>query len=461
MNETEEKNLFRMDLKMLYSELVDDGKEYYTIKELQELNIILQCDSKSGVILVGPQGSGKTSLVRRFVQQNLNELFSVESIKVINIKPIWTLINIDIDKMLENISKIIVEYNSSALILYTKFENQEMMIKTLKFMDFYLEEIKKHYNIEFLKFIFEVSTESLNDVESIQKRIKNSCKIVDCLQKRDIDLLIDIMIQRVYELYKKYEVSYTRDILLFYIAIESGWNENDYNINNFIDVIEQAILLSKKSGRNKLEKDVAKILYSETFEYLTNAPDYSIRNTAIHEAGHTLLRIVNDKFSDVRYVSIIPGQYSNGVTSYEEQKKIASFYKDKEYFIKRIAGCLAGRIAESTLNNDIKPNAGASGDLKSSMQLINDIITKYGFSEILGKNYIVLDDEKYVSEQTKAKIEEEKRKILDKATAYARNQIFEHQEFVEQLSDRLFKQLVLSKHEIYEMWEKYLQSKNN
>ena len=460
MNETEEKNIFRMDSIMLYSELVDDGKEYYTIQELQQLNIILQCDSKSGVILVGPNGSGKTSLVRRFVQQNLNELFSVDSIKVINIKPIWTLINIDIDKMLEIISNIIVEYNSSALILYAKFENQEMMIKTLKLMDFCLEEIKEHYNIQFLKFIFEVSTQSLNDVESIQKRIKNSYKIVDCLQKRDIDILIDIMIPRVDELSKKYDVSYTRDILLFYIAIESGWNENEYNINNFIDIMEQAFLLSKKSGKNKLEKDIAKILYPETFIYLTNAPEDSIKNTAIHEAGHTLLRIVNDKLSHVRYVSIIPGQYSNGVTSYEEPKKIASFYKDKEYFIKRIAGSLAGRIAESTLNHTVKPNAGASSDLKYSMQVINDIITRYGFSEILGNNFIVLDDEKYISEQTKIRIEEEKSKILDKATEYARKQIFEHQEFVELLSEKLFDQLVLTKHEIYEMWENYLQSKN-
>lgn len=461
MNETEDKNLFRKNLMKPYAELKDDGKKYYAVEELQLINDILQCDSKNGVIIAGPKGCGKTALMRNFIQQDLNKLLGVESMKVVYIKPIWTIVNLDVDKMLEIISNLINEYNSASLILYAEFESLEMINKALNVMDLYLDEIKEYYDIKFLKIIFELSVASPNDLEILQKKLKNSYIIVDCVQKRDIDLLIDMMVPRVDELSKKYEVSYTRDMLLFFIAIESGWTENCYNINSYLNVIEYAFLLSKKSEKTKLEKDIAKLIYPDSFKYLDETSEEALKNTAIHEAGHTLIRLINSSLSDIRYVSIIPGRSNNGVTSFEGSKRIASYYKNQNLLIKEVSECLAGRIAEQKLNPNVKSNTGASSDLKAAMQKINDMITRYGFSESIGKNYVILDDEKYISEKTKMQLEDEKREILKKSEKYAENQIFEHQEFVKSLSEELFKELVLSKHKVYDMWEKYLQSKKN
>ena len=84
MSETKEecKGISQKDITKQYEEIINDGKVYYPIRELQEMNLILQCSRKNGVVITGPSGSGKTALVHCFAQQDLQELFDVPSIKI-------------------------------------------------------------------------------------------------------------------------------------------------------------------------------------------------------------------------------------------------------------------------------------------------------------------------------------------------------------------------------------------
>ena len=461
MSETKEecKGISQKYAAELYEEVINDGKVYYPIRELQEMNLILQCSRKNGVVITGPSGSGKTALVHCFAQQDLQELFDVPSIKIVRIKPIWTIQRMDIDVIKKTIFSVLENLKASSLILYAEFNNVDLLKSAIEVMNLYLEDIKERYNMGFLKFIFEFTKTSKTDMEPIRKAMKGSCEILNCVQEDDIDLFMDRLLPRVDELSKKYGVNYTRDTVMYYVIVQAGWSDF-HNLNSFIDVVEKAFIMSKRNGKTSLDKEIAKLIFPRTFENLANTPKEALRNTARHEAGHTLIELINDKRWNISFVSIVPGDGFFGVTAMDKQKKVYSYYQTKEYFLMEIAVDLAGRIAENMLDKEVKPNAGASADLKAAMNLINEIVSKYGFFEELGKNYVFLDKD-VISQRNIEAIENEKRKLLESAQELAINLIFEHSDFVEKLADKLCEELVVFNYQVYDMWNEHLAHKNN
>lgn len=458
MNETkEESKSSRKDMIKRYEEIVDDGKKYYPVYELQEMNLALQCSKKNGVIITGPSGSGKTALVHCFAQQDLQEVFDIKSIRIVRIKPIWMIQKMDMDKILQVISSAIEEYESPALIFSAEFDSLDLLRNAIEVVNFYINDIKEHYNMKFLKFIFEFTKTSKTDLLPISNSKRATWEIISSVQKNDIDLFMDRILPRVDELSSLYQIDYTRDTIMFYVTLQAGWSDFD-NLNPFIDVVEKAFIISKKNGKKSLDRDTAKLLFFRTFERLENMPKEALINTARHEAGHALLRLISNKPWSLSFVTIIPGNGFNGATVSDKPKNVASYYKDKDYFLLEIAVKLAGREAENMLDKNVKPNAGACGDLENAMILINDIVNKYGFFDDLGKNY-VFPEKGSISEKCIENIEQEKRKLLKSATDLARNILFEHCDFLEKLADRLCEELVLFNYQVYDMWNKYLDQK--
>ncbi len=466
MNEAKDKRYERFQNSMInpYEEMVDDGRVYHVVDELQELNLYLQCYSKNGVIITGPDGSGKTALVKKFVQQNLGDVFEVGSIKVISLKENFSMNYVKtgtnkIDAIINFISEIVETYDGAPLILYTKLESIEVLKQVIRIVEQYVNPIKGHYNLSFFKFIFELSVNDSEMFEQVTKISATTFDIVDCNSYRNIDLFMDIITPRVDELSKKYKVDYTREMLLFYIIVADGWLPKASNINSYVDIVEYALAISKKKKRNVLERDIASMIFETSSKYLSEVSEKTIQNTAIHESGHTLLRLLYDKLTMIKYVSVFPGRNFNGVTTTEPLKKFGNYFQNREFGIRQIACSLAGRIAENIFDKEIKPNIGASGDLRRAMSKTNDLIFKYGFSESLGDNVVVVDDdEKYLSEETKIRIEEEKKQILKRAEQIARDAIFTHMGFIETLSDKLVKELVVSNDEVYKLWNEHIQS---
>lgn len=440
-----------------YEEITNDGKVYHPIRELQELNLSLQCSRKDGVIITGPPGSGKTALVHCFAQQNLQELFEIETLKVVRLRPIWTIKRVDMDEFLQAIRACIKDFKSSALLIYAEFDNLDLLKNAVETVNFYLSDIKEDYNMKFLKFIFEFTKNTKMDMEQINKAMKNSWDMINCIQEKDIDLFIDRLMPRVDELSKKYGIEYNRDTVMFYAVVQAGWSNID-NLNPFIDVIEKAFILTKKAGKTSLDRDSAEILFPKTFEQLKKTPIKALRNTARHEAGHTLMCLLNNNGWKVSFVSIVPGNGFNGVTAYDKPEKVYNYYKNKKYYLMEIAADLAGRVAERVLDKNVKPNSGAIADLKCAMTLINDIISKYGISKVLGKNYVILERD-VISEKNVEAVEQLKKELLEKAEEIAKRLIKEHRDFVEELAERLCKDLVVYNYQIYDMWNEYLKHK--
>ncbi|MBR3720260.1 MAG: hypothetical protein IKN09_00750 [Clostridia bacterium] len=462
MSETEEKNTntFRRDSVKPYVELIDDGREYYAEDELQDLSLSLQCNSKGGVVLYGPTGCGKTALVRKFIQQDLKELFGVESIKVFHIRPFWTIGRFDIETMLNIISNIVEESETKAVILHAEFSSLDLLNQALNVMDYYLDGIVNHFNLNMIKFIFElrISKDPENNKE-ILKKLQDSSRCMSCEFDIILERYLGIITLIVDELSKKYEISYSKNDLLYFIASFYAFGGDIKDINECIDFFEKLFVLSKFDQKISLDRKIAGKVFPYIARYFEENSKEVIRSVAIHESGHALIGLLNEKDGKIIFASIIPGYEYNGVVVREGRKQTHSCYCNKDFYVKSIARCLAGRIAQQAFDKNAMPDFGAVGDLGSAMMEINRVITRMGISEEIGKNYVLSEKDHFVSEETVLNVEDARRQLLKDAEEYAERMISIHKEFVEQLADKLMEEGVVAQDELYEMWETYLKSK--
>ena len=114
--------------------------------------------------------------------------------------------------------------------------------------------------------------------------------------------------------------------------------------------------------------------------------------------------------------------------------------EDKSFMSKtemeeNIVSLLGGRVAEAIILNDI--STGASNDIERASQIARNMVTKYGMSErvgtimfgggqgevFLGRDFAQTKD---YSEETAGIIDEEVKRIVDKAYNRAREILTEH-----------------------------------
>jgi cell division protease FtsH len=104
------------------------------------------------------------------------------------------------------------------------------------------------------------------------------------------------------------------------------------------------------------------------------------RNTAYHEAGHTLVAKLTPGTDPVHKVSIIPRGRALGVT---QQLPIDDKYTySKDYLMKRLYVLLGGRAAEEIVLHQM--TTGAGNDIERATELARKMVTSWGMSEKLG-----------------------------------------------------------------------------
>jgi cell division protease FtsH len=103
------------------------------------------------------------------------------------------------------------------------------------------------------------------------------------------------------------------------------------------------------------------------------------RRVAVHEAGHAVYAVVQD-LGVLEKVSILPRRAAGGVTWVTEDDDV-SLYTEQQ-LRKRMGMLLAGRGAELLLLDDT--STGASDDLKRVTGIAHQMVTRFGFSKVLG-----------------------------------------------------------------------------
>ncbi|HYP29358.1 MAG TPA: ATP-dependent zinc metalloprotease FtsH [Blastocatellia bacterium] len=167
------------------------------------------------------------------------------------------------------------------------------------------------------------------------------------------------------------------------------------------------------------------------------------RNTAYHEAGHTLVGIKVPNADPIHKVSIIPRGMALGVTM--QLPEADRYSHTRDYLEGQIAIMMGGRIAEEIFLNHM--TTGASNDIEKATELARRMVCEFGMSSLgpitfgkkeeqifLGREIAQHQD---YSEDTAIKIDQEVKRIVLDQYSRARQIIVENNDAMIRLAEAL------------------------
>ena len=205
------------------------------------------------------------------------------------------------------------------------------------------------------------------------------------------------------------------------------------------NVLNEAALLAarrnyKEIGMKEIEDAMVKVTMGPEKKTRVRSAKEN-RLVAYHEAGHAVVSRYLPTQDPVHQISIVPRGMAGGYTMYRptEDKSFMSKTEMEE----NIVSLLGGRVAEALILNDI--STGASNDIERASQIARNMVTKYGMSDrvgaitfgggqgevFLGRDFAQTKD---YSEETASVIDEEVKKIVDRAYTRARDILSAHED---------------------------------
>ena len=226
------------------------------------------------------------------------------------------------------------------------------------------------------------------------------------------------------------------------------------------NLCNEAALLAARRGKeavseNEMEEARDKVSYG-TERRSRKLTEHDRRLTAVHEAGHALVALYNEKCTPVHKVTIIPrGQAYLGATFTMPKEDVYS--RSKGEMIAEMSMTMGGRAAEELLMQDI--STGASADIRMLSGMARQMVCVYGMSEKIGPwkcadmtvhPHLRIDGPtpEEVSPDTQKEIDQEIRRLVNNALEDARNCLTAHKEQLEKLADALLERETMSVDEI-------------
>jgi cell division protease FtsH len=211
------------------------------------------------------------------------------------------------------------------------------------------------------------------------------------------------------------------------------------------NVVNEAALLAARRNKNAIDmRDIDdakdKVLMGVERRSMVIS-DEEKKNTAYHEAGHTLVAKLLPGADPVHKVSIIPRGRALGVTMQLPIEDKHSY--SRESLLDRIAVLMGGRAAEELIFKTT--TTGAGNDIERATELARKMVCEWGMSEKLGPVTFGKKDEqiflgremathKNFSEATAVEIDSEIRTIVEENYARVRSLLKEKVEVLHKLA---------------------------
>jgi len=190
------------------------------------------------------------------------------------------------------------------------------------------------------------------------------------------------------------------------------------------NVVNEAALLAARKDKNLVEMEdfddaKDKVLMGVERRSMVISEEEK-KNTAYHEAGHTLVAKLIPGTDPIHKVSIIPRGRALGITMQLPTEDKHSY--NKESLLNRIAVLMGGRAAEEVIFQTM--TTGAGNDIEHATDISRKMVCEWGMSERLGPVSFGKKDEqiflgremstaKNYSEATAVEIDEEIRRIVE------------------------------------------------
>ena len=233
------------------------------------------------------------------------------------------------------------------------------------------------------------------------------------------------------------------------------------------NIINEAALLAGRANKKVIEQKDLMEAIERAFVGLEKKNrkinELEKKIVSYHESGHALMAELTKGATRVTKVSIIPrGLGALGYTLHlpDEENR---FLKQKHELMAEIDVLLGGRAAEEIFVGDI--STGAGNDLQRATDILKDMITKYGMSDVAG--LMVLEQSsggaflgggqtvKDYSEKTAEAIDEKIRTTLDERYKFVKETLKEYAEAIENMTTELLDKEVIEGKKVREIIEEF------
>jgi cell division protease FtsH len=214
------------------------------------------------------------------------------------------------------------------------------------------------------------------------------------------------------------------------------------------NLVNEAAILAAR--RNK--KVIGMSEFQEALERIVAGPERKSRVIsdaekaiiAYHEGGHAVVQRVLPKCDPVAKVTIISRGMALGYTMALPQED--RYLQSKTEFEEKIAGLLAGNVAERLIFGDT--TTGSSNDIEKATDLARRMVTEFGMSDKLGplsfgkRDEMIflgrsMGEQRDYSDEVARTIDEEVRVIIDKAYERATEVLTVHRDKLITLAEKL------------------------
>ncbi|GAB4389443.1 MAG: ATP-dependent zinc metalloprotease FtsH [Thermodesulfovibrionales bacterium] len=232
------------------------------------------------------------------------------------------------------------------------------------------------------------------------------------------------------------------------------------------NLVNEAALLAARKSKTKVEmldfeeaKDKVMMGVARKSMIISESEK---KNTAYHEAGHTLVAKLTPGTDPIHKVTIIPRGRALGVT---QQLPIDDRYTySQEYLYKSLEVLLGGRAAEEVALKHM--TTGAGNDLERATDIARRMVTEWGMSDKLGPLTFGKKDEqiflgkeiarhKDYSEKTAEEIDSEVKRIVTRAYEKARKLLEDNVELLHAFAASLLQKETMDAAEIEELISKF------
>ena len=170
--------------------------------------------------------------------------------------------------------------------------------------------------------------------------------------------------------------------------------------------------------------------------------------TAYHEGGHALVALRTQGARPVHKATIVPRGHALGMVMQLPDKDELNL--TRKQLLAMLDVTMGGRVAEELIFGKDEITTGASSDLQQATRLAREMITKYGFSQTIG-----LASQEYnqggLSSETRQKIEEEVKEMLESAYVRAKTLLRTHEKELHAIAKSLLDRESLTGDELKEI----------
>jgi len=170
------------------------------------------------------------------------------------------------------------------------------------------------------------------------------------------------------------------------------------------------------------------------------------RNTAFHEAGHAVVGVLTEGAMPIHKATIMPRGPSLGMVSMLPEGDQTS--QSKRQMLAMMDVAMGGRAAEELIFGDEQVTSGASNDIQQATRIARAMVTKFGFSDLVGIVYHGGEVGEEASAETRALVDTEVKKLTQGAYLRAKNLLTKYADRHRMLAETLLEYETLTGDEV-------------